>query len=582
MKGMRLTNNPHLIVGAGCLFLTLLIFTPSYSQYHKEKCLVGNCKNGYGLNRIEGNKKNPLPFDLSSPWTNGYQYYEVGEFKSGVLTGNGYRVALQGIPQTAEIWLTNLIKNKEPLPVDARHCTWYEGGMYDKGLLNGKGALIEFGYDGPRRIREGTFKNSLLNGEGIKIIPTQDGFFKTEVDQDGKYKVLYGRLFHGNFINDVCTDCSITETKVGGGEGTTWGKLLQEDFLSGWVTKNYETDSYSGKFKSTEPYKALIIGGVEVARLPSTETTTNIKTVSLPDGTSYTGEVDDKGNAYGFGTIVLSGSPDAYYNYLVYEGFVDNGKPEGWGYRINRNNPLDVIMGGFYKNNILMHGVLVKPNDGPQVIQFGEKSGNLDPHYNAYLKSILDGPFFQRTYTYDANSRTFRLSREESGYKVNGYEKNVWVSKGQTMEEKKRQRVVTNGMISISDLTVSDIVVLNGMASPIVTEGAGIFELKNGKKVSSLTGNQVQLSRHPASDFHQACKECKGSGQMTYSYQPPPQQVEVVNYSYSTEVLDYTAWRKTTKTTTTYTKTFPVEQRKKNCDACQGKGHSMDVTEIVE
>ncbi len=564
---------------------TFLCFTVcSFGQYHKEKCIVGNCKTGNGINRIEGNKKKPLPFDLASPWAAGYYYYEVGDFKSGQLSGSGYRVSLLGDRTRMENWLVDFVKSKNPFIPEARFCGWFESGVYDGGVLNGRGALLEFDAlnNRPYRIREGSFKNGLLNGDGIKIIPTQDGFFGVEKDQsNGKYKILYGRLFQGKFVDDVCTDCALTEIKTTAGEGTTKGKILQETFLSGWVTKDFEVDAGSGKYKPTEPYKALYIGSVEIARVPSYDLSKNIKTLTLPDGTTYIGEVDGNGQAYGFGTIVLSGNPAGTGNYWFYEGFVDNGKPEGWGY-VGNNTPLGIVRGGYFRNNILMHGAQLKSMGDPELLLFGDKSGNVDPHYNTYLQTVLDGPYTQRFYRYEPNKRIYTLTREASGDKVNGYERNVWVSKGLSIEEKRRQRANNNGLISISDLTIGDIIVLGGMASPVVSETGGLFYLKNDKKVSPASANQVQLSKHVSSEFHQSCQQCKGGGQTTYEYQRPPEQVELVRHSYQTEVLDYTIVRKTITHTSTYTKTFPPEKRVKTCDACQGKGYSQDLAELVE
>jgi hypothetical protein len=56
----------------------------------------------------------------------------------------------------------------------------------------------------------------------------------------------------------------------------------------------------------------------------------------------------------------------------------------------------------------------------------------------------------------------------------------------------------------------------------------------------------------------------------------------MVSTTYETEVLEFTAWRKTIKETKTYLKTFAPEKRARTCSVCNGKGSSLDVNELIE
>lgn len=557
----------------------------SKAQFHEEKCIYGNCKNGYGVLAIKGNndKNKPLPFHTISILSNDpstyYYYYMVGEFKGKKLNGKGYRMEIPGSfnDQGTHKWLANIVKNNL-IDSITKYCTWFEKGTYQEGVLNGKGTQIV-----PKAfITEGDFVNGEPVGPTYKLSANKDGFFEVMMDAvTHKYDLVTGRQYYGILKNNYCTNCKIIEVGKNG-KGTVIANRIHQQFMSGWVVKDYTQNEYSNKIENVVPYKALYVANLELFKLPSTEQLANVKEVKLESGAVYLGEVDKEGRPYGFGRMPLYANSN-----WIYEGFVDNGKPEGWGIIKLENDPneeLNPIIGGYFVNGIITSGAIFKPVNTNEkvIIKFQGLADKSKIIYDENFKDIRNGTFTKLTYSYDAKNKRWWNSRTENGEKVDGYEKNVWVSKGKTEAEKRKQRTVTNGFISITDLTVGDIVVLNGMASPVVSAAATVFFLKNKKSVSAQSALQVQLSKHKESAFYVVCTKCNGTSQETYMYQRPPAEVQTVFTRYETEVLDYTVWRKTITETKTYTKTFAPEKRVRICSLCNGKGSTHDVNEIAE
>lgn len=550
-----------------------------FAQSHEEECIYGNCKNGRGVKFVKGNKKNPFPFVKVWSPLDYYYFYEIGNFKDKALNGEGYRISYWRTDDNTKNWIISQVKNNSAFTPEAQTQAWFEKGNYENGFLQGQGVLVEFDAANvsPYRIREGNFTKGTLNGDGIKITKSADGFIKVAVENN-LYKVITGSLFRGVFVDDLCTACTLTEYR-GDVEANTIGKVIQENFLSGWVIKDFEVNSYNNQRKKVTPYRSLYVGGIELKRMETTELSVNSKTVELPDGSSFTGELDAEGRPSGFGVLTSGSSKNP-----LYEGFVEDGKPNGWGYAPgNDTYGLGDVIGGYYKNGVIMYGVAhTHPGIDQQVLKFGHADGKTDPRYNSNLKKNMEGPYLSQTYSYDVKTRRHVLSREESGEYVEGMKKDVWVSLGRKDEETRRQRKVENNFISISDLTVGDIVVVNGMASPVVGKTASVFNLKNGKSVSSVSAVQVQLSKHSIGEFSKSCDVCHGTAEISYTYQRPPEDVVLERYEFETEVLDYTIVKKTVKVSSTYKKTFPPQLRTRACDACSGKGLTLDVAEIPE
>ncbi len=566
---MKSIFNHYITLCSLSLFFCAVFRVPVFAQ--KDKCLEGNCKNGQGLKRITDKA--------------GYQFYEMGSFEKGDLNGKGYKLAVTWNAYrnytSIEDTLVAAFKNGLQLTPSLYKYYSFEKGTYLNGTLNGHGLKIIY-RDGSASIHsysEGEFKNGMLHGNGIKRITKEGSYFKYDSILKKTINIPAPEiLYSGIFDNNFCADCIKTDVGYGGTEIHMQGKGLDKDFLTGWVIKDYKPEQeYNTRYKIVDPYRALYAGGFEIAKLPGTEVSTNIVKVDMGNGIIYTGEVDDKMKPYGFGKIEYPGWDSA-----TYEGMVDNGQPHGYGYWYAKKNDFQTVIGGRYRNGKIIYGTALKP--GVEVLRFGsdyEKA--TDPEYRADLFKPLQGAYTRYYYKFDDTQKKWNLAREESGFNVNGFDKNKWVATGLTDEEKRKQRVVTSGNISISDLLVGDVVVVDGMASPVVSVLGGIFTLKNGRTVSASSGvNNVKLSKYKNSDFLISCDVCKGTGQASYIYQKPPEQVSFTRYVPKTIVGDFYIWKTTEAITTTYNKTFSPETRYRNCSVCNGSGHSKNVKEIKE
>lgn len=556
------------------------------AQYLEEECIYGNCKNGFGILAIKGNKfsNSPTPFHLKNINVNDsstyYYYYKVGQFSKKELNGIGYRLSIPGFFRAngTHAWLINIVKGNL-IDSIADSCEWYEKGTYVNGLLNGKG----FQMMKDVFITEAYFKDGKTTGPSYSIRANRNVLFNVTKDAiTNKFKILSGRQLYGTFQDNFCFDCQETEY-IASIQGTTLARRLNIDMLNGWVIKDYDNDPKTGQLKNVNPFRALYVGNKELFRIPTLEQSSIIKEVELPNSRKFIGEVDEKGNPFGFGILELNGGNSKW----IYEGFVDNEKPEGWGIirlEDGQYEALNVIIGGFFINGIIRNGALIKSEGNEKVRIIFRGNDNLSSTvYNESFKDIMNGSYSKAYYAFDEKNKRWYIKREEFGEKVNGYPKDVWVSLGKTTEETRKQRMVTNGFIDTKDLTIGDVVVVNGMASPVISlSGSIYYKLKNNTTITILSGSKVQLSKHKVSEFVHTCNKCKGSGMESFTYQRPPTEKKIINIRYETQVLEYTTWKKTITETTTYTQTYATEQRSRPCTECIGKGITHDVNEIVE
>ena len=570
------------------LLLFLLVRSNiGFTQFHEEDCIYGNCKSGFGILAIKGNKfsNSPTPFHVNKMLINDpstyYYYYKVGQFDKKELNGKGYRLSIPGSfnSQGTHAWLINIVK-QQLIDSIAHSCNWYEKGDYINGLLNGKGAqLMKNAF-----ITEADYINGNTKGPSYSIRPTRNGFFNIEKEtKSNKIKILTGRQLYGTLKDNFCFDCQETEF-IGNIQGTSIARRMNLDFLNGWIIKDYDNDSKTGELRNVNPFKALYVGNIELFRLPSAEQSSQIKEVVLSNGGKFIGEVDDKGKPFGFGILQLYGSDSKW----IYEGFVDNEKPEGWGsirLEDDQYEDLNPIMGGFFVNGIIRNGVLLKSDGINEKVRITFQGSNdvSAKIYSESFRDILNGFYTKSFFSFDEKFKRWSIKREERGEKVNGYPKDVWVSLGKTIEETRKQRTITNGFVDTKDLTIGDVVVVNGIASPVVSVSGSIyFKLKNNSTIAVVSGSKTQLSKHGLNEFTNTCNRCKGSGIESFNFQRAPTERVVVSTRFETEVLEFTAWRKTITETKTYTQTYPPEKRNRPCSECNAKGITRDLNEITE
>ncbi|MBK8521107.1 MAG: hypothetical protein WAT20_16360 [Ferruginibacter sp.] len=566
----------------------------------KEKCLDGNCKNGYGIKKITTTRKDPLRFD-QKPLRKGllgvpiYTYYEAGQFKGGELNGNGYRFDLYFSNTQFEEELGRLIKANIPLVPNENQYTWFEQGEYKDGVLNGKGFLIE--YDNrnsvPIRIREGEFVDGALTGQGIKI---KFGMFGAVKDSSGKFIFKRGKIFKGLFDKDICKECTVTEKRAEG-EGSYTGKDITEYLFSGWVIKDYvvpssgvmymsegstrqrelyeDLNGYAGKAEKVKPYRALFIGGVEIAKVAMTDQPVAVRKVELGDGAVYTGQCDDQGKPYGFGII-----DDGHGN--IYEGMVDNNQPNGYGlhYALVNYYREKPAIGGRYVHGKLIYGAVLSQAVDPMVVLGGVD----DPKARTILlpdsRDVYTGPFTKITYKYDAKDWTYSMSRLESGNKINGMITDNFVTEGKTEAERKKQRVIINGMVKIHDLVVGDVVVVEGMASPVINKSHGFVYLKNNRSLIGIA--DIKLSKYNLSDFDKPCNMCGGTGSTSHIYQRKPEQVTEFFYRTEKIVGDFAILTHQVLDKRTVTKYYLPETRTQSCYTCNATGYLKNINELRE
>lgn len=582
-----------------CIFICILTTHVTEAQ-NKEDCLEGNCRNGYGLKKIITTRKDPLRFD-QKPLRKGllglptYYYYEAGQFNGGELNGNGYRFNLYYSTPKLEEELSRLIKAKTSLVPNEKQYGWFEQGMYKDGVLNGKGMLIE--YDNlnsvPIRLREGEFVEGALTGNGTKINFGQFGAVK---DSSGKFIFTRGKIYKGRFVKDICKECTVTEKRAAG-EGSYTGNDITEYLFSGWVIKNYivrstgsyimdeygtrerkqyeDLDGYAGKLEIVKPYRALFIGGIEIAKIEMADQPETVKQVDLGKGATYTGEVDEMGKPYGFGTI-----NDGYGT--IYEGMVDNNQPNGYGlyYALVNYYREKPATGGRYINGKLIYGASFSPGTESTITWGGVDDPAAKTIFTNDNRDVYTGPFIKVTYAYNDKKWTYSMSRQEKGNKVNGITTDKMVTDGRTDADRKRQRVVTNGMVKIYDLVPGDVVVVDGMASPVISKSNGYVYLKNNKAL--IGQSEVQLSKYKPSDFEQVCNFCKGTGSTSHTYQRKPEQVTEFFYRTEKIVGDFAILTHQVLDKHTITRHYQPETRTQTCFTCSATGYLKNLKELKE
>jgi hypothetical protein len=204
------------------------------------------------------------------------------------------------------------------------------------------------------------------------------------------------------------------------------------------------------------------------------------------------------------------------------------------------------------------------------------------PDFNDFTQEIVSGGYTDNYFGYDEVYRIYKLTRQTSGTRKNGFDKNEKVNFGFTTEERRKNRQVVDGQIPFADLFIGDVVVVNGIASPVEKIIGGLYYLKNGKYVSGLSTDKVRLSKHTLSEFDAVCNVCKGSASETYMYQRKPELVRSPRLVTETVVMEFTVWKKTSTVYDEYTKTYAPEKRIRSCSACNGMGKIKNVKEMAE
>lgn len=584
------------------LFITLAIlfaFTAQAQRKNKEDCLAGNCRNGFGLKKVESFYKSPIPGYLDGTY---FIYYLQGEFKGGKLNGEGQRLAItSGVGKEAEVEFVANTKQHVLINPDSSKFYWFEKGMYADNELSGSGVRIM--YDRSiyvnyiqyykKQIFQGNFKNGKLFDEALEAeytgkIIIKDSFTRNEINKP-LYKIYQGKFDReaANYDRTVCTSCTMTNTLADGSILSMTGNGINDDFFSGWVIKNFtETKSYPQKIKLVPPYRALYIGGREIYSLPGTEVATDIKKVPLSNNRVFYGEMDDKGRPFGFGKIVkvsyeeVSGkAPLEVASDYLYEGEVNGDQPNGWGLYYHEGHYTFNSKGGFYQNGTLLYGSAYRR--GMLYVEFGDKN-NPDPeveYFNEAYGDVINGPY--KKWSYDFIKRGV-ISKIESGFKVNGKIISGEVSFGKTREDIRKYRVIKDGKLNFDDVLVGDIIVIDGWASPVKSiENQGALMLQDGRSITK-SSSLIQLSKHEFYEFNGLCSYCRGEPVKMVKYTPPPTLVTGTTYRTEIYVGDYHVFTTQVPTTTTALKTYLPITRKDYCAFCNASGKRVIADRLKE
>lgn len=571
----------------------LLIFFPLLlkSQYYKEHCVSGNCRNGFGVNRVSTSKD---PFEKSVSFFGSYHFYEVGNFHKGKLEGRGCRFDTKwnnGNFKYYDEKIKNLLGQNQIMMPDSTWMLWYHSGDYQNGFLEGTGIMIEWNATEMsyvshfkelkvKRTSSGNFHLGKLHGSAHIVIEYPATFmFDTVTYKESYKKIIPTKIYAGGFENGYCVDCTESILSLSGIWGDTKGKYLNQTLSICWAIKNYEDLSRTKNissgtvFKTMNPYKILHFGDRVVGYRLRAEQTPFHK-VQLPNGIEYYGEIDKYGKPFGFG--ILNG-PEYYY-----EGEVDKGLPQGTGLYQGKNAYASSIkIGGVFLNGNLESGASFDNLRNKMVI--GGWGNSYQSGINLINGEVVNGPYFIHYYTYDPLLYNYKLMREESGYAKNGKVKDVVVYSGLTDAEKQKQRKVINGSVKFSDLVVGDVVIIDGLASVVESISSYAIDLLDKRHITNgFSTAMIQLSSHKLNEFKRTCSLCNGTPIKKYMYTAPPHEVSYTYYKTETIISEYSTQTLRFPQTGTYTKKFEPVERTSYCNQCNTTGTEILKRQIKE
>ena len=572
--------------------LFLLVFFPLLlqGQFYKEHCISGNCRNGFGLNRVSTSID---PLNKSYSGQGSYYYYELGYFTKGKLNGRGCKFETlwnYGNFKPYDDKIEILMNENQLLKPDSSWMLWHQSGNYQNGLLEGAGLLIEWNvkeitdkvfnsYTLVKKTCSGNFHLGKLHGTGFLTIEQPLSYqFDTTTHKYSSRTMIPTKIYAGRFDNWECVDCTESVLSYSGIWGETKGKNLNQSFYTGWVVKNYENLSKSLKnspqmvFRTTMPYRVLLIGGIEVGQKTSAVNLEN-KKIQLSNGIEYYGEVDAEGKPFGFG--ILNG-PEYYY-----EGLVDQGLPQGTGlYKSKNPYASSISIGGDFNRGNLLSGASYDHSRNKLIIS---NWGGNESSINLINGSIVNGNFTEYQYAYDVTLNNYKLIRQESGYANNGKMLNSQVNIGLTDADKKRQRKMVNGSVKFDEIVVGDVVVIEGLASVVEKATTSAIDLLDQRRITNNMGStMIQLSSHKLNEFKRTCSLCNGIPIKKYMYTAPPQEVSYTYYKTETIISEYSTQTLRFPQTGTYTKKFEPVERTSYCNQCNTTGTEILKRQIKE
>lgn len=545
------------------IYITLALF-----QFNAmaQTCIQGNCKDGFSVLRND-------------------KTYLLGNFKSGKLEGEGMQVIFHTtkfIERSREgdflvlaaFGLPSLEEVLKLRPQIVKH------GVFTNGELNGKGTLyatdenglpefrwlIRFaerwvGAWGWKQIRyDGEFSKTNASGRGQIILELQKGKIKCTGDSlarptlpdvileiEGEGFAEKG-LFRGSFLDGYPHGFALTN--VINRQLTKDKKLVRQAWLHG-VPNNTITNS----------------------NYPADEGGTGIH--QLPDGIVYTGPVDDKGKALGFGKMEKRNTTYGTLEWK-YTGYFHEGKRTGEGFM--ELYSWKIVHSGTFSRDTLIAGTTTVNN-----YNFKQTSAS------AYLKSgwpdkgtayIAEWPSLD-AYREGKDPDYSYWGDIAAGGAYNGY--GTYTAKGIKKEGYWTSGTLTqgSGTVEYNSLNGYYIIVYQGLASGIYLD-KGSWKTMDGRLLPY--GAKFQLSKLPRSRFISNCYRCNGSGKETEVHHVAAATISNSFTTNTSKSVDYlnSYWATTTKTTLSFTRPGYSYTTSKTCTFCYGAKQDMMKIAIPE
>lgn len=552
--------------------ILLLLLLAISTMIQAQQCIQGDCSNGYGVVRIDTNKVVGAT-------------YLVGNFKNGKLEGEAMEVTydkpkyFNSTKQYTEVDFLLLTQFSKPTLKDvlALKPQRVKHGNFVNGSLNGKGSLvavevnmvpefewiIQFGktmlkqFDWHEFRYEGEFTNSKPSGRGqvnlrlweAKLTTTGENLSSPDnpdvVFEFEKKNVTGKGLFRGSFKNGFAHGWALTN--MDRDKIIPDGKMARQYWHSGRYYDPQKAGAYPGDIAGTVEYK--------------------------PDAQHhYIVPLDNDGKPTNFGRLTKKNTAGQVE--YVYTGYFSAGKKMGAGF-------LEFPNGGYrlgdFDGDTLVSGTtaLISP-DG---VKF----------YSASAGTILmpDGQIKEGygTYSWYKSFRDFAM-----GVKAEMYYAGNWTN-GQYNGEGFMQTKTTessgvwyygnlaqgNTTVDYSKLQQGNIVVINGMASPVK------MDPKTHRWVTAddryIPDGTVTLSRLPMSQFFGACAMCNGSGkQSEQHYVARKSTLDVKNVTTYTDASYVGGYWKNTSKVVTETVTGGYNQTiYKTCSSCYGNKRQQNI-----
>lgn len=570
---------------------------------YQEKCLSGDCKNGYGVLQTA------------------MHGYEQGQFSKGVLHGPGTKITFRGAGSVFAIggdeqrFLDEVVgQTKAIAPESYKPLTAYTGNFV-KGRLQGMGRSISNDkieeiakvYNGlidrqllPYNIPfttyyEGAFKDDAPTLSGalrieneLMVLDYPEGQLeRMYTGESGMYSITVKRTGEKGYYNGV----------VSAGFKTGWfiTNIAELGFISGGDGYEITMDTDSGYFRSLYLENELI-GNTSPGVYPLDEASS--VQIVLSGGETYYGPLNENKQPNGFGMVSFQSKDNKgvlkkRYSYI---GYFREGKKEGLGEKLTYyDNEISSWNSGKYMQDTLVNGY---------VIYRGATSWKNHPQRKT--EKIID--YTEYTFVKGDIRSVKQLGSGDIGF-LDGYGETGRFRKyhatGNNIEIEKYTGFVNHDMKYHGQgkytNTVTKVQQEGQFVNGILRAGSSTFRAdglaegwvveNNGKKVyvariaypggqrilsdGSVAAGDYDVLSFNGEGFRCGCPGCHGTGESTSKINVP-----VTEHTWTRDVqtikhVPYlnAQWEGVTKVTTGYKTGGYSYNQKQMCKTCNGKGY---------